>query len=223
MFHWFMSTTVVSVLPAEPPVVRSRLRCSSVHVAVCARDPLVRAGLVSKLSGETGIELQDDLAAADVVVVDSVADTCELLAASLCVVLVTDEPRAAELRSALEQGVVVVVPQRNLAAPSLVRAIMEVKLSSGVASAEDFERAVEAINRTRDSAFAGEHRAVAQLSRREIVVLRMLANGYDTAEIGIELNYSERTVKNTIHALLSRLELRNRVHAVAYVIRQGLI
>ena len=33
----------------------------------------------------------------------------------------------------------------------------------------------------------------------------------------------ERTVKNIIHNVTSRLDLRNRTHAVAYAIRQGLI
>jgi DNA-binding NarL/FixJ family response regulator len=32
-----------------------------------------------------------------------------------------------------------------------------------------------------------------------------------------------RTVKNVIHDVTSRLDLRNRTHAVAYAIRQGLI
>ena len=40
---------------------------------------------------------------------------------------------------------------------------------------------------------------------------------------GARLFYSERTVKNIIHDVTSRLELRNRTHAVAYAIRQGLI
>ena len=38
-----------------------------------------------------------------------------------------------------------------------------------------------------------------------------------------QLFYSERTVKNIIHDITSRLELRNRTHAVAYAIKAGLI
>jgi hypothetical protein len=34
---------------------------------------------------------------------------------------------------------------------------------------------------------------------------------------------SERTIKNAIQALTARLHLRNRSHAVAYAVRQGLI
>ena len=61
------------------------------------------------------------------------------------------------------------------------------------------------------------------LTEREAAVLRLLAEGLDTAEVGRQLFYSERTVKNIIHDVTSRLELRNRAHAVAYAIREGLI
>ena len=61
------------------------------------------------------------------------------------------------------------------------------------------------------------------LTERETAVLRLLAEGLDTAEVGRRLFYSERTVKNIIHDVTSRLELRNRAHAVAYAIREGLI
>jgi DNA-binding NarL/FixJ family response regulator len=38
-----------------------------------------------------------------------------------------------------------------------------------------------------------------------------------------KLCYSERTVKNVIYELTSRLKLRSRSHAVAYAMRSGLI
>ncbi|WP_037766879.1 response regulator transcription factor [Streptomyces sp. 142MFCol3.1] len=58
---------------------------------------------------------------------------------------------------------------------------------------------------------------------RETEVLRMLAKGLDTAEIATALNYSERTVKNVIHGIISRAGVRNRTHAVAYALTYGLI
>jgi DNA-binding NarL/FixJ family response regulator len=61
------------------------------------------------------------------------------------------------------------------------------------------------------------------LSDRETQVLRLVADGKDTQEIARELSYSERTVKNVLHDVTSRLQLRNRTHAVAYALRQGLI
>ncbi len=58
---------------------------------------------------------------------------------------------------------------------------------------------------------------------REVDVLRLLGEGWDTAEIAGKLSYSERTVKNVIHDITTRHQLRNRSHAVAYAVRQGLI
>jgi DNA-binding NarL/FixJ family response regulator len=61
------------------------------------------------------------------------------------------------------------------------------------------------------------------LSDREREVLRLLAEGRDTFEIASTLCYSERTVKGVIHGITSRLQLRNRSHAVAYAVRNALI
>lgn len=61
------------------------------------------------------------------------------------------------------------------------------------------------------------------LSKREIAVLRLVAEGLDTGEIAQRLAYSERTIKNVIHDVTTRLQLRNRSQAVAYAVREGLI
>jgi DNA-binding NarL/FixJ family response regulator len=62
-----------------------------------------------------------------------------------------------------------------------------------------------------------------KLAPREIDVLRLVADGYDTGEIATKLAYSERTVKNVLHDVTTRLQLRNRSHAVAFALREGLI
>jgi len=61
------------------------------------------------------------------------------------------------------------------------------------------------------------------ISSREADVLRLMADGLGTAEIAVTLCLSETTVKNVIVSTVRRLGLRNRQHAVAYVIRTGLI
>ena len=61
------------------------------------------------------------------------------------------------------------------------------------------------------------------LSAREVEVLRLVARGCDTREIAAQLCYSERTVKNVLHDITSRYQLKNRSHAVAYALREGLI
>ena len=61
------------------------------------------------------------------------------------------------------------------------------------------------------------------LTEREQDVIRLLADGRDTAEIATTLCYSERTVKGVIHDVTSRLQLRNRSHVVAFALRNGMI
>jgi DNA-binding CsgD family transcriptional regulator len=61
------------------------------------------------------------------------------------------------------------------------------------------------------------------LTERELGVLRLVADGLDTGEIAQQLAYSERTIKNIIHDITTRFHLRNRSHAVAFALRQGLI
>ncbi|MFC9624436.1 response regulator transcription factor [Streptomyces sp. NPDC056930] len=61
------------------------------------------------------------------------------------------------------------------------------------------------------------------LAPREIDVLRLIAEGHDTPVIAEKLAYSERTIKYVLHELMTRLQLHNRSHAVAYAMRQGLI
>jgi DNA-binding NarL/FixJ family response regulator len=60
-------------------------------------------------------------------------------------------------------------------------------------------------------------------AERELIVLRMIASGMETAEIATELGISERTVKNIVHAITTRMQVRNRAHAVACAVRTGLI
>ncbi|HEV8175200.1 MAG TPA: LuxR C-terminal-related transcriptional regulator, partial [Actinoplanes sp.] len=63
----------------------------------------------------------------------------------------------------------------------------------------------------------------AVLADREVEVLRLVADGLDTAEIATRLSYSQRTIKTVLHDVTTRLQLRNRSHAVAYALREGLI
>ncbi|MEU0882705.1 helix-turn-helix transcriptional regulator [Lentzea sp. NPDC005914] len=63
----------------------------------------------------------------------------------------------------------------------------------------------------------------AVLNDRDLQLLRLLADGATIAEVAARLFCSERTVKYALHQLLERFGLRNRVHAVAWAIRSGLL
>ncbi|WP_261991424.1 helix-turn-helix transcriptional regulator [Streptomyces sp. OR43] len=77
------------------------------------------------------------------------------------------------------------------------------------------------VGRVQDTVPAQRGLAFAGLQEREIDVLRLVADGLETAEIATKLGWSERTIKNIIQGVTTRLQLRNRAHAVAYAMRKG--
>jgi len=61
------------------------------------------------------------------------------------------------------------------------------------------------------------------LSPREIEVLGVVAQGHSTKEIATLLGISDQTVKNHITAIMRKLAVNDRTHAVVYALRQGWI
>src|SRR5205823_2620924 len=63
----------------------------------------------------------------------------------------------------------------------------------------------------------------AELSDREIEVLKLIANGKDNAQIAGDLHISPKTVKNHISNILMKLQIDNRIQAAVYAVRSGIV
>ena len=67
------------------------------------------------------------------------------------------------------------------------------------------------------------HRGMEPLSSREVSVLRLIALGKRNRGIGQELNVSEETIKSRIKNILTKLNARDRSHAVALAMKRGFL
>jgi DNA-binding NarL/FixJ family response regulator len=69
----------------------------------------------------------------------------------------------------------------------------------------------------------GAEKIRAELSERELDVLRLIANGKDNSEIADALHISPKTVKNHISNILMKLQIENRIQAAVYAVRSGIV
>jgi NarL family two-component system response regulator LiaR len=60
------------------------------------------------------------------------------------------------------------------------------------------------------------------LTKREVEVLKLVAQGLSNQEIAVKLVISERTVTTHVSNILGKLHLANRTQAALYAIREGL-
>ena len=79
------------------------------------------------------------------------------------------------------------------------------------------------LRRVADTAPAGDPAALAELSERELQVLRLLGRGLLNADIAAALDLSEGTVRNYVSAILNKLTLADRTQAALFALRHGLV
>ena len=202
-----------------------------VPIVVCAHDPVSHAGVVSQLRGRPEVVIVErDTARARAVVVaaDAVDDaTLRLLREHQCdgrpIVLVVTAVDDAGLAAGVEAGVSGLVRRADATPERLVQAVCAVVRGEGAVPPDLLGRLLVQVGRVQRQVLEPRGMSFTGLSSREADILRLVADGLDTNEIATSLSYSERTVKNVLHDVTSRLQLRNRSHAVAYALRQGMI
>src|SRR3954453_22326567 len=124
------------------------------------------------------------------------------------------------LLTAIQAGAVGFLRKDTLTTDGLSAAVTAAANGTGVVTPDLLGNLLRTL-----SANGGEHAkpARARLTDREQHVLALIAKGHPTREVAQELCYSERTVKNVLHDVVTKLNARSRSQAVAHAVRDGLI
>jgi DNA-binding NarL/FixJ family response regulator len=213
-----------------------------VRVVLADDQEMVRAGLRMLLDFQPDLEVvgeaADGLAAVevvtrtrpDVVLMDVRMPRCDGIEAArrivaalpeTAVVVLTTFDDDASLAEALRAGVsgflLKVAPPEQL-----LHAVRTVAAGNGLLDPAVTLRviAASAAAPAPDPAAAAR---LASLTQRETDVLRLVAEGLTNAEIAGRLYLGEATVKTYLSRMLTKLDLRDRVQAVAFAFRSGLV
>lgn len=206
---------------------------SRTSVRVNARDPISEAGIVSQLRPRPEVRVvsvEEEITPEVVVVVADAVDDETLTTLRFLqrhgesrTVLVATQLSDGDLVRAVETGVVGLVRRSEARPDRLVAAICAAAAGEGTVPPDLLGRLLDEVGRLQRTVLDPRGITFSGLAAREVEVLKLVAEGWDTAQIAHKLSYSERTVKNVLHDITTRLQLRNRSHAVAYAMREGLI
>jgi DNA-binding NarL/FixJ family response regulator len=121
-----------------------------------------------------------------------------------------------QVREIVDAGVGAVLPHGTLTPETLVASIRAVVAGTVTLPGDLLSRLLVHVTQVSQLGPGG-------LNGRERSVLRLLAEGEDTRGIAEDLCFSERTVKNVVHDVLTKLNCRTRAQAVALATREGVI
>lgn len=199
-----------------------------VRIAVHSSDPITFRGVTSYLEAHDAVTtvplvrpLDADLLvlAFDLVSAEIIRTLRDIARESnVRTILLTSKLAETDLLTAVECRVVAVLPRYSTNSDRLIESVHAAMNGHGVLPPDLLGTLLDQVKRLKQQVPISNG-----LEPREIDVLRLLADGLGTHQIAEKLCYSERTVKNVLHGIMTRLNLRNRAHAVAYAMRAGLV
>ncbi|WP_103341063.1 response regulator transcription factor [Amycolatopsis sp. CA-126428] len=199
-------------------------------VVVRATDPILHDGVCTALRSRADVRVVDDgTALVALLVADRLDEPMTRLLAALHhqgftrIVLIAGEVDDNEILNAVEHGVCAVARRADAGPDVLVRLIKAAAAGEGALPPELLGRLLNRVSRLQRQVLQPRGLRLGGMSDRETEVLKLVAAGHSTQEIADELCYSQRTVKSILHDVTNRFQLRNRSHAVAYAMREGLI
>jgi DNA-binding NarL/FixJ family response regulator len=214
----------------------------SIGVLVVDDHEVVRRGLLAFLDGEPDIEVLGEAGggaqALDLLAsLDSEGRRPDVIVMDLQMAPIDGIESTRQIRALYED--VEVVALTSFAEEERVHAALEAGASGYLlkdSDADDVAAAVRAAHRgelklepviaRRLMASLREERAVdptAQLTSRELDVLRLVAVGKPNKQIATELSISERTARTHVSRILHKLRLSSRTQAALWAVREGLV
>jgi len=217
-------------LTTEPAESQHRLLVVDDH-------EVVREGLVAMLDRRPGFQVvaeagtvaealemarkfQPDLVVMDVRLPDgSGIEACREIRAEMPqtrVVMLTSYPDEEAVFSAIVAGASGYL-LKQVRARDLVAALEAVGRGESLLDPAVTEKVLERVRRI---ATGGETDDLAQLTPQEQKILLLVAEGKTNKEIAAEVFLSDKTVKNYVSSILSKLNLQRRAQAAAYVAKR---
>ncbi len=106
-------------------------------------------------------------------------------------------------------------------ANDLIEAIRKVAAGETLLNAEMAASILDEFKKVKQLPDHPEHK-LSDLTEREADILRLLAQGASNQEIAEALKVSEKTVRNRLSEIFSKLRLNNRTQAALYALREGI-
>ena len=210
-----------------------------IRILIADDHEVVRIGLAALLDRQPGFTVVGEAASGDeavrlarrdrpdVVVMDirmpdgSGIDACRTITSELAgtpVIMLTSYADADALFAAIDAGASGYVLKR-VGSTELVDAVRTV---AGGGSLLDPAVTRSVLDRLRNASRLEEAGAFADLTEQERRVLAHVANGVSNREIASRMRLAEKTVRNYVSSILSKLALESRAQAAGYAIRNRL-
>ncbi|MBQ1052052.1 response regulator transcription factor [Micromonospora sp. C51] len=214
-----------------------------IRVLIADDEPMVRAGIRSILTADADIHIvadaadgrtaveqarrhRPDVAVLDIRMpgVDGLTATRQIRAdlPETAVIILTTFGEDEYIARALDYGAAGFL-LKALDPRELIAGVHAVASGAACLSPVVAQRVITELRRSGPSRGQAARTRVAALAPRERDVLALVGSGLSNADIAKRLHLVEGTVKTYVSAILSRLEIRNRVQAAIIAVEAGLV
>jgi len=212
---------------------------SPLRVLIVEDDPMMQLGLEQSLASQPNLaiagvaadgyaaielaqKLQPDVVVMDIGLprLDGIAATQQIKAAfpQIRVVMLTSHKQDIEVIGALSSG----ADAYCIKGTSIEQLRMAIAAVQEGASYLDPQIARRVLDHLKPPVLAATE-AVAQLSQRELEVLKLMVEGLSNPEIAAALYLSPNTVKTHVRGIMNKLAVDDRVQAAVVALRAGLV